>query len=257
AAQSEVHAGRFADIGMDTSRIQVTGSIKFDVKLPVSIKEEAAVIRRQWGVNRSVWIAASTHEGEEETVLRAFHRVREALPNALLVLVPRHPERFVKVANLCRRYGFQVVLRSEGRACADETAVFIGDSMGELVVFYAAADAAFVGGTLVTVGGHNILEPAALGIPVVTGPYFHNFEEITEKLRAAGACRQIEDEQQLSDTVIDLLKDADLRFAMGEKGRQIVADNRGALQAVLGLIARQLAAATDHAGAAARAVNEG
>ncbi len=113
AAQSEVHAGRFAAIGMDTSRIQVTGSIKFDVKLPVSLKEEAAVIRRQWGVNRSVWIAASTHEGEEETILRAFHRVREALPNALLVLVPRHPERFAKVANLCRRYGFQVVLRSE------------------------------------------------------------------------------------------------------------------------------------------------
>lgn len=258
AAQSAVNAGRFAAIGMDTSRIRVTGNIKFDVKLPVSIKEQGAVVRRQWGVNRSVWVAASTHDGEEEIVLRAFHWVREALPGALLVLVPRHPERFARVAALCRRHGFEPVLRSEGRPCTESTGVFLGDSMGELVVFYAAGDVAFVGGTLVTVGGHNILEPALLGIPVITGPHFHNFVEITEKLRDAGACRQIGDEHQLADTVIELLKDADARFAMGEQGRRIVADNRGALNSVMGLIEQHLAPTTRDRGAAdSRAVNEG
>ena len=257
AAQSELDAGRFAAIGMDPSRIRVTGNIKFDVKLPVSLREQAAVIRRQWGVNRSVWIAASTHEGEEEIVLRAFRRVREALPDALLVLVPRHPERFAKVAALCRRHRFATVLRSEHRPCSEETAVFLGDSMGELVVFYAAADVAFVGGTLVPVGGHNILEPALLGIPVVTGPDFHNFVEITQKLGAAGACRQIEDEHQLADTVIELLKDADARFAMGERGRRIVADNRGALEAVLELIEGHLGPGSpQRREAEATAVNE-
>ena len=237
AAQSDIDAERYASIGMEPSRIHQTGSIKFDVKLPVSLKEQAAVVRRNWGVNRSVWIAASTHEGEEDIILRAYDRVRKAQPNALLVLVPRHPERFNRVANQCRKQGYSVVLRSENRPCDDTTAVFIGDSMGELVIFYAASDVAFVGGTLVLIGGHNILEPAALGIPVLTGPYLHNFEEISQKLIAAGVCVQINDEKQLADTVIRLLKDADLRFSMGEKGRAVVEENRGALESVLELIA--------------------
>lgn len=236
AAQSEVDARRFTSIGMEASHVHVTGNIKFDVKLPVSLKEQAAVIRRQWGVNRSVWLAASTHEGEEEIILRAFDRIREALPQALLVVVPRHPERFGKVTSLARRHGCRVIARSERRPCGDDTSVFIGDTMGELVQFYSAADVAFVGGTLVAVGGHNVLEPAALGVPVITGPYFHNFVEITQMLLAAGACRQIEDEHQLADTVITLLRDADLRFSMGEKGRRVVEENRGALRSVLMLL---------------------
>jgi 3-deoxy-D-manno-octulosonic-acid transferase len=237
ATQSDIDAERYVSIGMAPARIHQTGSIKFDVKLPVSIKEQAAVMRRDWGVNRSVWIAASTHEGEEDIILRAYDQVRRALPNALLVLVPRHPERFTRVASLCRKQGYSVVLRSENRPCGDDTSVLIGDSMGELVIFYAASDVAFVGGTLVLIGGHNILEPAALGIPVLTGPYLHNFEEISQMLIAAGACIQINDEKQLANTVIRLLRDADLRFSMGEKGRRVVEENRGALDSVLDLIA--------------------
>ena len=257
AAQSDIDAERYVSIGMDPSRIHHTGSIKFDVKLPVSLKEQAAVIRRLWGVNRSVWIAASTHEGEEEIILRAYDHVRRALPNALLVLVPRHPERFSRVANLCRRQGYVVVMRSENRHCDERTTVFIGDSMGELVIFYAAADIAFVGGTLVVIGGHNILEPAALGIPVLTGPYLHNFEEISQKLIAAGVCIQIQDEKQLATTVIRLLRDADLRFSMGEKGRAVVEQNRGALESVLDIIAAHIGAPRPHVEATrAAAVNE-
>lgn len=247
AVQSQIDAERFLRIGADPARTHVTGSIKFDVRLPVSLKEQAAVMRRGWGANRSVWVAASTHEGEEGLVLRAFDQVRAALPNALLVLVPRHPERFSRVATLCRRHGHEVVLRSENRPCDAATAVFIGDSMGELVLFYAAADVAFVGGTLVMIGGHNLLEPAALGSPVVTGPYLHNFEEISRKLIAAGACRRVRDEEQLAATVIELLSDADLRFAMGEHGRRVVAENRGALHAVMDLIERCLPPAADPA----------
>lgn len=236
AAQSETDAERLIQLGLDPARVCVTGSIKFDVRLPESLREQAAVMRRDWGVNRSVWIAASTHEGEEELILKAFEQVRRSVPNALLVLVPRHPERFTKAAAMCRKHGHDVVLRSEHQPCDAHTSVFIGDTMGELVVFYAASDVAFVGGTMVMVGGHNILEPAALGLPVITGPYLHNFEEISQKLLASDAARQVNDEHQLAETVIALLNDADLRYSMGQQGRQVVEENRGALQSLLDII---------------------
>ena len=236
AAQTEADAKRLIALGADPAIVRVTGSVKFDVSLPASIREEAQAIRRIWGVDRSVWIAASTHEGEEEQVLDAFAIVRQALPDCLLVLVPRHPHRFPEAAALCRKRGYDVVLRSQSRQSCARAQVFIGDSMGELPRFYAAADIAFVGGSLVRIGGHNLLEPAALGVPVIVGPELFNFAEISERLGEAGGARKVHDTAELGKTVVELLADANLRHAMGERGRTFVASNRGALERLLAQI---------------------
>jgi len=166
--------------------------------------------------------------------------VRRQLPDCLLVLVPRHPERFEAVAGLCHQRGYSVVLRSQRIPCNEDTAVFIGDTMGELPLFYAAADVAFVGGSLVHTGGHNLLEPAALGIPVVTGPNVSNFTEICDLLVAADACRKVENTAELGETVSRWLLDANERHRIGENGRRAVEQNRGALETVLGILKKYL-----------------
>jgi 3-deoxy-D-manno-octulosonic-acid transferase len=240
AAQSEVDAQRFASLGVPAERLVVTGSIKFDVRLPPSLQEQAAVIKRGWGVDRPVWIAASTHEGEDEQVLAAHRQILTTLPCALLVLVPRHPERFQRVGQMVLRQGFRMVRRSEDRPCAIGTEVFLGDSMGELPMFFAAADVAFVGGSLVPHGGHNLLEPAALGVPVVTGPHLFNFTRIAEMLLDAGAALRVESATSLAATVTAWLQDASARARVGENGRRVVEQNRGALLLLLGMIEDQL-----------------
>jgi 3-deoxy-D-manno-octulosonic-acid transferase len=162
------------------------------------------------------------------------------VPDCLLVLVPRHPERFAAVAALCRRRGYRTVLRSERRPCTAETDVFIGDTMGELMLFYAAADVAFVGGSLVSRGGHNLLEPAAAGIPLITGPDVANFRDICQRLEQAGACHRVESVSSLVETVSHWLLHAQERRQAGQQGRRVVEQNRGALAGVLGLVDRHL-----------------
>ncbi|MEQ6340262.1 MAG: lipid IV(A) 3-deoxy-D-manno-octulosonic acid transferase [Gammaproteobacteria bacterium] len=242
AAQTQDDARRLISLGADDARVHVTGNIKFDISIPASLHEQAVALRQEWGAERPVWIAASTHEGEDEQVLEAFAAVRQAVPDALLVLVPRHPERFPRVAALCRKRGYEVALRSEQslrlvpfRVNAT-TAVFVGDSMGELMLFYAASDVAFLGGSLVATGGHNMLEPAALGIPVITGPHTFNFTEISRMLLNAGAARQVNDATQLAEVVTAYLKGNDLRRAAGEKGRHLVEQNRGALMKLVDIV---------------------
>lgn len=236
AAQTEADAQRFLELGVQPTNLTVTGSIKFDVKLPPSQQEQAAVIKRNWGVDRPVWIAASTHEGEDEQILSAHRRVLEALPEALLVLVPRHPERFSKVAAMIERQGFTLVKRSERRSCQPDTQVFLGDSMGELPMFFTAADLAFVGGSLVPTGGHNPLEPAAAGVPVITGPHVFNFARIVELLVEEDAAVQVDTPDRLAETVVRWMRDASLRTCIGENGRRVVEQNRGALQRLTGLV---------------------
>lgn len=240
AAQSELDAGRFRSLGADERRIKVTGNMKFEQRIPPSLLERAEVLRRDWGVGRAVWVAGSTHEGEDEQLLDVFRQLRQQFMDCLLVLVPRHPERFETVTELCRHRGYNTVLRSEGVSCTPDTEVFIGDSMGELPLFYAASDVAFVGGSLVRHGGHNLLEPAALGVPVVTGPHVFNFVEICELLLQAGACEKVEDTAGLLRTVSLWLEDANERHRVGQRGRQVVEKNRGALQSVLAMIGRHL-----------------
>ena len=236
AAQSGDDARRLASIGVPPDVIEVTGSTKFDVRLPASLREEAAALRRTWGVARGVWIAASTHEGEEEQVLDAFEQVLEALPDSLLVLVPRHPERFGAVAALVRRRGVEPAMRSRRPVDCTGARVFIGDTMGELPLFYAAADVAFVGGTLVETGGHNMLEPAALGLPVLFGPHVFNFAEIGRRLVEAGGAERVGGPASLGRAVAGYLEDANRRHAAGERGRAFVESNRGARDRVLAMI---------------------
>ena len=184
--------------------------------------------------------AASTHEGEDEWLLDVFQQLHKLFSHCLLVLVPRHPERFESVAALCRHRGYNTVLRSDHAVCTAETHVYVGDTMGELPLLYAASDVAFVGGSLVAHGGHNLLEPAALGMPVVTGPHVSNFTEICELLVSAGAAVQVADTDELLQTVSRWLGDANERHRIGQLGRQVVEKNRGALQVVMAIIERYL-----------------
>ncbi len=234
--QSRVDAERLLELGADRGRMSVTGNLKFDVELPPSLLEQAQALRRILGVNRPVWIAASTHEGEEGRILDAFDEVRERFPETLLVIVPRHPGRFARVSALCRHRGHRTVLRTQGVVCPPGASVFVGDTMGELPAFYAASDVAFVGGSLVDAGGHNLLEPAATGVPVLTGPHLGNFTEVAGLLVRAGALRKVHDTAELARAVAELLGDAPLRRRMGECGQRLVDRNRGIVGRLLELL---------------------
>jgi len=236
AAQGEQDAERFRQLGMEADRIRVTGSMKFDQPLPEGLQEHAGELRRRLGEKRMLWIAASTHQGEEEQILDAFRQVRREHPDCLLMLVPRHPERFGRVAELCSRAGFRMVRRSSGRPCDQDVDIFLGDTMGELMLFYAASDVAFVGGSLVPTGGHNMLEPAALGKPVIAGPHLFNFTEIAAAMERAGALCRVADSAELAEVTSRLLSSPEERAGMGEAGRRLVQQNRGALQRVLELV---------------------
>lgn len=249
AAQTRQDAARLVSLGARPDRVRVTGNTKFDVRLPASLGEEAQVLRRCFGVDRGVWIAASTHDGEEQQVLQAFETVRQALPDSLLVLVPRHPDRAASVAALAKKFGHVTLTRSESPATCVDASVFIGDTLGELPLFYAASDVAFVGGSLVQEGGHNMLEPAALGIPVIFGPYVHDVVEISERLTQAGAGRKVEDKDELAAAVVEYMQDANLRHVAGQRGREFVEENRGALTLVMELVDELMAPATPAASA--------
>jgi 3-deoxy-D-manno-octulosonic-acid transferase len=220
--------------------IEVTGSIKFDMQLPPELHEQGQALRRALGAQRPVWIAASTHEGEEPLLLDAHLAVRALLPDALLMLVPRHPERFARVRTLCEQRGLTVVTRSSQLSCAADTAVFLGDSMGELPLFYAAADLAFIGGSLIQHGGHNPLEAAALAVPLLFGPHMFNFAAISRLLLSEHAAEQVTDVASLGNVVAALLRDAARRHAMGERAQHLVEANRGALERLLQIVARYL-----------------
>ena len=240
AAQAEPDARRFIALGADPERVQVTGSIKFDLRQPASLLDQAEAMRRTWGVQRPVWVAASTHEGEDGPILAAHQRIRTVLPEALLVLVPRHPERFDRVAELVTRQGLTLARRSLPEPCTPSTAVFLGDTMGELPVFLAAADAAFMGGSLVPTGGHNLLEAAASGVPVAIGPHHFNFAAMTELLCTEEGAMEVADTEALARLMISWLSDATERARIGENGRRIVEANRGALDRLMTLIEARL-----------------
>jgi len=233
AVQTETEAQRFRDLGARPECVRVTGSIKFDLKIDEQLLPRAQALRAQWGASqRPAWIAASTHEGEDASILEAHRRVLQAHGDALLILVPRHPERFDAVAAQCRE-GFTSVRRSSGEPVLAQTQVLVGDSMGELLFLYALADIAFVGGSLVERGGHNPLEPAALRLPVLMGPHVFNFLEIGAMLREAGALQQVEDAQELAQAVLRLIESPQEARRMGEAGRAVMQANQGALRRLL------------------------
>lgn len=183
--QTDSDAERFERLGVNKEKLSVTGSIKFDIQISDHVKQQGKALRAQLGKDRPVWIAASTHKGEDEQVLEAHKQILESHPNALLILVPRHPERFDDVFALCKKQGFETVRRTEKQPAENTTQIYLGDTMGEMLVLIGAADICFMGGSLIgdKVGGHNVLEPAALGVPVITGPSYYNFTEIVNLLK--------------------------------------------------------------------------
>jgi 3-deoxy-D-manno-octulosonic-acid transferase len=236
AAQSETDAERFRTLGAAPERTKVTGNIKFDIELPDDLVKRGDAFRRDNFEGRPVWVAASTHDREEEQVLEAHVQVRKQFPDALLVLVPRHPERFAAVRSLLHRQGLNFVARTDGVPCTSETEVYLGDTMGDVPLFYAAANVAFVGGSLVPIGGHNLLEPAALGLPVVTGPHLFHTQDIAGKFEKVGASIAVNDAAQLGAAVTDLFADEAKATDIGNRGRDIVQQNKGALDRLLDLL---------------------
>ena len=233
AVQTETEAERFRSLGARAECVQVTGSIKFDLKIDEQLPARALELRTQWNATqRPVWIAASTHEGEDQVILDAHRQLLEVHGDALLILVPRHPERFNAVHELCSGQ-FTTVRRSQGTLVGAHTQVLMGDTMGELLFLYALADIAFVGGSLVANGGHNPLEPAALSLPVIMGPHVFNFLEISAMLREAGALQQVDDAQALATAVRRLVELPQDARRMGAAGKTVMVANQGALQRLL------------------------
>jgi len=235
AAQSQPDADRFLSLGADPARTSVMGNIKFDVEPDAEVASRGIALRTELFGDRPVWIAASTHEGEEHLVLEVHRSLRTRHPDLLLVLVPRHPERFPAVKELIESQGFSMIARTEERPVG-ETAVFLCDTMGEVPLFYAASDVAFVAGSLVPIGGHNLLEPAVLGVPVVTGPHNFNAQDIADLFAERGACRRVADTNELAEAISELLADPDKAARLGRAGQEVLDQNRGALERLLVLL---------------------
>ncbi len=219
----------------------VTGSIKYDLQVPEDLPEQAQALREQWQAKqRPIWIAASTHEGEDALILAAHKQLLGLFPKALLILVPRHPERFESVYALCIEQRMRVQRRSTQALVSAEHQVLLGDTMGELLFLYALADLAFVGGSLIKHGGHNMLEPIALAKPTLIGPHYFNFLEIAEQLLAAGGLQKVAHSQQLAQTIARLWTNKERAEQMSRAAQQVLQRNQGALQRLLDSIQAQL-----------------
>ncbi len=242
AAQHQDDGERFLSLGLSAQQLVVTGNIKFDLDIDDELKQRAAELRSQWrGTSgRSVLLAASTHRGEDDIVLDAFARLLEHYPHLLLVLVPRHPERFDEVAQLCEGRKLKVVRRSHEIVPTLPDQVLLGDTMGELLLFFGACDIAFVGGSLVPVGGHNLIEPAAWSVPVLSGPQLFNFAEASSLLLQAGGMAICEDAAAIDAAVSKLLTSTETASRMGAAAKSVADNNRGALERLLAVIERQL-----------------
>jgi 3-deoxy-D-manno-octulosonic-acid transferase len=236
AAQSVEDADRFRSIGANAERTHVVGNIKFDFGYPPDIAARGHDLRRMLGAERPVWVAGSTHAKEEEALVDAHVRIRERFPNALLVLVPRHPPRFAEVAGMLKSRGIRYVTRRSAMPVTSDTEVYLLDTLGELPPFYAAGDVAFVGGSLVPIGGHNLLEPAALGLPIIAGPHNFNSADIAKLLAERDSVRIVNDATGVAKAVVELLADPAARSRMGASGRKAVEDNRGAVDRLMAFI---------------------
>ncbi len=235
-AQSNADAERFREIGAKPEQVHVGGNLKFDIQVPPEVQPAGQHLRATQFASRPVWIAASTHEGEEEAALNAHEHVRSRFPSALLILVPRHPQRFETVRSLLLSRKLPFVARSSAAPVTDEARVMLVDTLGELQMFYAAADVAFVAGSLVPIGGHSLLEPAALHCPIVIGPHNFNAPEIARLFLEADAAVQVQSAGDLSSAIITLLDDEPQRSRMTASAQAIVVRNRGALTRLLDLI---------------------
>ncbi|MDO6564778.1 lipid IV(A) 3-deoxy-D-manno-octulosonic acid transferase [Amphritea sp. 1_MG-2023] len=239
AVQNQTDAERFAALGLSVDKLQVTGSIKFDIAAPQNSVSEAAHLRAAWGAERPVIIAASTHDDEEAQLLEVFANLQSRYHNLLLILVPRHPERFTTIYDQSLCAGFETCRRSQASAPTPECEVYLGDTMGDLMTLYSTADMAFVGGSLIERGGHNPLEPAVLAKPVLMGPYVYNFQHIVETMTQELALQVVSDAAELQSAMAELLAHPAQAQAMGMRGSNYIAANRGALEQQLALLKQQ------------------
>lgn len=236
--QYQNDAERFVALGIQPEKVHVTGSVKFDIEITDEITESGKQLRHQLSTERPVWIAASTHKGEDEKVLAAHQKLLKTIPNALLILVPRHPERFNSVFDLCESTGFNTEKRTSDQDIASNIQVYLGDTMGEMLTLIGASDVCFMGGSLLgdKVGGHNLLEPAALAKPSITGPSYYNFLEITETLIKEDATKVITSSDALGDLLSTLLTQPEQAQLMGQNAKRFIAENSGAIAKTLALI---------------------
>ncbi|SON51032.1 lipid IV(A) 3-deoxy-D-manno-octulosonic acid transferase [Vibrio tapetis] len=234
--QHEEDAERFIQLGVPTAKISVTGSLKFDIQISATTLEAGDILRNRIGKSRPVWIAASTHKGEDEIVISAHKQILLSQPNALLILVPRHPERFDDVYSYAASK-MTTARRTHSEAISSDTRIYLGDTMGEMLTLIAASDVCFMGGSLLgdKVGGHNILEPAALGVPTIIGPSYFNFLDITNTLvKQQGAI--ICESSDLSNKICEILTQDSLRLEMGVKAKQFVTSQQGSIERTLHLL---------------------
>jgi 3-deoxy-D-manno-octulosonic-acid transferase len=239
-AQTRVDADRLREIGANSSAIAITGNLKFDLSLSPGLLDTADTRRKDWGQDRPVLVAGSTHEADENVILPAFAEILKTFPEALLVLVPRYPERFESAYGLARASRLVSVLRSQAGGGLDGIQCLVIDAMGELLTYYACADVTYVGGSVGDQGGHNPLEPAALGKPVLFGPNMVNARETADQLLHCGAAREIHDSEGFRHITTTLFEDRQWRERMGQAGRRLMNDNRGALAASVSAINSRL-----------------
>lgn len=233
--QTTEDAQRFSDLGLPDEKIHITGSLKFDIVLSPQVIRSGETLRENIGHDRPVWVVASTHQGEDEIVLSAQKKLLQEYPDLLLILVPRHPERFDQVYQLTLQQAFKAQRRTAQEAINTDTQVYLADTMGEMLTFIGAADVCFMGGSLLgdKVGGHNLLEPAALAKPCLSGPSYYNFKQITEQLLAVQACSICDDSDAIYRAVTLLINDKQAQKTAGDAALGIVNDNKGALQKTL------------------------
>ncbi|MCK9395699.1 MAG: lipid IV(A) 3-deoxy-D-manno-octulosonic acid transferase [Methylobacter sp.] len=240
AAQTQDDADRFVAIGAKAEIVRALGNIKFDIETSSEITRQGLQLKVDLFNGRFVWLIASTHKDEEAIFLESYKKIKQKIPELLLVIVPRHPERFTEVRKLCEQQQLAVVMRTSNDVCRQHTDVYLADTMGELKMLYAASDTAFVGGSMVPVGGHNILEAAAVGIPVLFGPYMANFKEIAEGVLHADAAIQCQNESEIISAITALHADSAYRQSLSEKGKAFVRRNQGAITRVLGVLSQDI-----------------
>lgn len=238
AVQAPADGDRLLQLGLKSSQLKVTGSVKYDVEIPVELVAQGEQIKSQ--LSRPVWVAASTREGEETAVLAAYRKLKEQVSDLLLVLVPRHPERFSEVYELIQKQGYTAHSRSRDKQPSRETDVFLGDSMGEMWFYFGMGSVAYVGGSLVPTGGHNVLEPIALELPVVVGPNMFNFQHVFDQLVEAQGIRVVEDDTQLANAIRMLLTDDTVYQVQRNGANKVYHRNKGALVKMCDLIEQQL-----------------
>jgi 3-deoxy-D-manno-octulosonic-acid transferase len=244
ACQYPAHAERFLALGAAEEKLKVLGSVKFDVRLPDDASERVEALRQRWGLRpRRVWIAGSTHPGEDELLLRAHLRVRQRLPEARLILVPRHPSRCGEILALCRSQGLRAARQSQSAPDDAAADVVVGDVMGQLIYLYGLSEVAFVGGSLVPAGGHNPIEPALWGQPLLIGQAHENFPDVVERFAEAGSLSVVSGVESLAVELIRYLNDTEARRLAGAAAREVVMKNRGASGRLLALLGAQIDAA--------------